>query len=179
MKRFSLRLPPRGVFLAGATLITLVLAAIALREPLVAVGLAAPAGLLILAEIVVILRSAHDAGIRELERDAYALAADVYELHNTPIVERAQISGGIYHVDEKSRRDARVERIEIILGTYEHRFATRARHLASAFRRYRLPNTDGLFRLIDDGPKSERDIVEIGIGFERMARQLRDGAPEA
>jgi hypothetical protein len=171
--------PPRGVFLALATLLTLVLAAIAAHEPVVAIALGIPAGILILAEIFVVVASAHESSVNTLERDAYALAADLRELLNTPLLQHAEtVAPGVVSIkdDLESMAAARAERAKVIVANYEHRFGARARHLARQLQTHNVPQTDVFFRVVREGPKDDHDVAQIALGLERLARQLREGA---
>jgi hypothetical protein len=122
-------------------------------------------------------RAAQRNELRELEKDAYGLAAELRKLladTHAGIEGRIGPHGG-YTYDAADVAKAQERTARLVVENYEYRFAAQARYLAGEFRRTRIPQTDVLFRIVADGPKDDEDVFQIAGGLERLARQLREG----
>jgi hypothetical protein len=159
-------------------LLTLAIAAIALNQLAVALWLGIPALLLIVAEIIVIIRSSWQSDLRDVETRAYALATalrDLLEWIPTAVsYSSGPIIGEIRYLTPAELEQAQRARTEMLARHYNSRYAARARQLARDFRRFQVPQTDVFFKLVDAGPQDEHEIFQIAAGLDRLAKQLRE-----
>jgi hypothetical protein len=171
------RLPPPGVLGAMATLLILALAAIALQNTTVAIALGVPALFLLIAEIIVIIRSARRSELADLEIRAYNLGSELREMvEKAPLlVQTEMISPAV--VKSPTAGDyakARAERCASVISLYEFRYASRVRHLSGEFRRTGLVAAIAFCERLDVTPKSIEDVLEKAVVLEALARQLRE-----
>lgn len=170
------RLPPPGVFAAGATLAALVIAAIALQKAIWAIVFAVPAAILIAAEVFVVVRSARRQDLRNLENDAYTLASSLRDLlSETPLAVEAVLKDGIYSdLTPESLQKAQAQRSQTIVAQYDSRYYSRARRIAGDLRQHELATADAFYHFVERGPESDEEVFQIATGFERIARELAD-----